>query len=158
MRPKFFALPTDQVTAIRDTRRDAYGNPVEVAVSNGDDAPCRHCLQWVPKGERYLVLAHRPFEGQNPYAETGPVFVCEKNCARAEPSDARPATLAAEKYLVRGYSTSERIVYGTGEVTPSEGIMDYAETLLARDDIAFVDVRSASNNCYHCRIKPSEVS
>ncbi|MEC8197925.1 MAG: DUF1203 domain-containing protein, partial [Pseudomonadota bacterium] len=49
----------------------------------------------------------------------------------------------------------ERIVYGTGQVTPTSDIAPYAETLLARADIAFVDVRSASNNCFLCRVKPT---
>ncbi|MFM2355423.1 MAG: hypothetical protein RLZZ528_1159, partial [Pseudomonadota bacterium] len=46
----------------------------------------------------------------------------------------------------------ERIVYGTGRVVPAGALADYAAGLLARDEIAFVDVRSARNNCFQCRI------
>jgi hypothetical protein len=55
--------------------------------------------------------------------------------------------------LVRGYSTDERIVYGTGSVVPSDRIAATAASLLARPDIAFVHLRSASNNCFQCRIE-----
>ena len=60
--------------------------------------------------------------------------------------------LASPHYIVRGYSADERIVYGTGQVTPTDQIAARAEALLARPDIAFVDIRSASNNCFQCRI------
>ena len=54
---------------------DAYGNPAERTISDGEGNPCRHCLGFVPKGEEMLILAHRPFGAVQPYAETGPIFV-----------------------------------------------------------------------------------
>ncbi|MCP4207753.1 MAG: DUF1203 domain-containing protein [Shimia sp.] len=148
----FHPLPEDTVTAIRRARVDAYGNAVEVAISDGDGIPCRSCLKVTPKGMPFLILAHRPFEGQNAYTETGPIFLCE-DCAGTPPSSALPDILTAPTYIVRGYSADERIVYGTGQVTPTDEIATYAESLLASEGIAFVDVRSASNNCFLCRVK-----
>jgi hypothetical protein len=58
----------------------------------------------------------------------------------------------ANRFIVRGYGWDDRIVYGTGQVTALEDIAAYAESLLSRDDIAYVHVRSAGNNCYQCRI------
>ena len=149
---QFHPLPADHVTAIRNSRTDAYGNTVEVAISDGDGIPCRACLKVTPKGLPFLILAHRPFEGQNAYTETGPIFLCE-DCSGTAPSSTLPDILTAPTYIVRGYSADERIVYGTGQVTPTTDIAAYAESLLFRDDIAFVDVRSASNNCFLCRVK-----
>jgi hypothetical protein len=54
--------------------------------------------------------------------------------------------------IVRGYSADERIVYGTGAVVATDRIAETATALLERDDVAFVHVRSASNNCFQCRI------
>ena len=151
----FHPLPAEHIAGIRNTRTDSYGNVVEVEVSDGDGIPCRSCLKVTPKGSPFLILAHRPFESQNAYTETGPIFLCE-NCSCAAPSSTLPAILTAPTYIVRGYSADERIVYGTGQVTPTTDIASYAESLLAREDIAFVDVRSASNNCFLCRVKPAE--
>jgi hypothetical protein len=148
----FAGLPTAEVAAIRASGRDAYDNPIEHQVSDGVGVPCRHCLQQVPKGQGYLILAHRPFESRNPYAETGPIFLCADDCAPAVPGPDLPPMLASAQYIVRGYSAAERIVYGTGQVVPTGRIAEAAEALLSRSDIAFVDVRSASNNCYQCRI------
>ena len=59
--------------------------------------------------------------------------------------------------IVRGYSADERIVHGTGAVVATERIAETVAALLARDDVAFVHVRSASNNCFQCRIDRGEV-
>jgi hypothetical protein len=59
---------------------------------------------------------------------------------------------AADKN-VRGYDNEERIVYGTGAVTATAKIPEYAQSLLADSKIEFVHVRSASNNCFQCRIE-----
>ncbi|MBO9472658.1 DUF1203 domain-containing protein [Shimia sp. R10_1] len=150
----FHPLPAAEVAAIRASGIDAYGNPVERAICDGPGHPCRSCLTETAAGQPFLTLAHRPFEGQNAFTETGPIYLCE-SCAGTPPSAALPAILSAPSHIVRGYSAEERIVYGTGQVTPTAEISAYAATLLARDDIAFVDVRSASNNCFLCRIKPA---
>lgn len=150
---QFEALPSAAVAEIRATGRDSYGNPVERHVSDGEVYPCRHCLGVVPKGAGYLILAHRPFQSQNAYAETGPIFLCEALCKRAEKTATTPAILRSPDYIVRGYDAAERIVYGTGHVIPTDGIADYAAELLRNPAIAFVDVRSAMNNCYQCRVR-----
>lgn len=150
----FHPLPAEHIASIRNTRTDSYSNVVEVAISDGDGIPCRFCLKVTPKGMPFLILAHRPFEGQNAYTETGPIFLCE-DCTGTTPSSSLPDILTATTYIVRGYSADERIVYGTGKVTPTADIASYAESLLAQNDITFVDVRSASNNCFLCRIKPA---
>ena len=55
-------------------------------------------------------------------------------------------------YIVRGYDHADRIVYGTGAVVPTNQICSRAHELLAREDIAYLHMRSARNNCYQCRI------
>ncbi|RUX35208.1 DUF1203 domain-containing protein, partial [Mesorhizobium sp. M4A.F.Ca.ET.050.02.1.1] len=61
--------------------------------------------------------------------------------------------LESSDYIVRGYGRNDRIVYGSGGVIPTVGIAARAETLFERDDIAYIHVRSARNNCYQCRIE-----
>ena len=56
---------------------------------------------------------------------------------------------------MRGYGRDDRIVYGTGAVTPTDSIAERAAMLLERGDVAYVHVRSARNNCYQCRIDPA---
>lgn len=152
MHIQFNGLPTSVVTLLKSDGRDSYGLPFEKKVSDGAGIPCRHCLCETPSGQEYLVLAHRPFQGLNAYTETGPIFLCSEECEQPVPSDDLPTMLTSPQYIVRGYTSDERIQYGTGKVVETQGIADYARTLLAETAIAFVDIRSASNNCFQCRI------
>jgi len=129
---------------------DAYGKAAERKISDGD-APCRCCLRHVPEGDEMLVLAHGPFSNLQPYAETGPIFLCAKPCEQSEVSGL-PDILTSSEYLLKGYSADERIVYGTGQITPVEQILNYADDILAREDVVFVDLRSARNNCWQARL------
>ncbi|MCU0912676.1 MAG: DUF1203 domain-containing protein [Rhodobacteraceae bacterium] len=148
---RFTAMPTETAARLRAGARDAYGLPPERHVSDGPGNPCRHCLRPVPEGAAMLVLAYRPFHKLQPYAETGPVFLCAEACARWE-EVGLPPVLAGPDYIVRGYGPDHRIVYGTGAVTPTAEIPARAEALLADPAIAYLHVRSARNNCYLCRI------
>lgn len=145
-------LSTATVAALRADGPDANGQPPERATSDGGGNPCRHCLCAIPKGAPMLICAHRPFDTLHPYAECGPIFLCAEDCA-AHSGSALPEILTTSPtYLLKGYTADQRIYYGTGQITPAADIPTYAAALLARDQVAFVDVRSASNNCFMTRI------
>lgn len=150
---KITALPTDQVEAYRNGAPDGYGNPPERTISNGHGNPCRHCLTYIPKGAEMLVLAHRPFPETQPFAETGPIYLCAESCKRYEDSENLPEALTdSPNYLIKGYGPDDRIVYGTGIITPQAQMHAAADDIFARDDVAYIHIRSALNNCYHARI------
>ena len=148
---RFTAMPTETAARLRGGARDAYGLPPERHVAKGDGNPCRHCLRPVPEGAGMLVLAYRPFHTLQPYAETGPVFLCADPCDRWAGAGLPPA-LGSPDYILRGYGRDHRIVYGTGAVVPTVDIPARAEALLADPGIAYLHVRSARNTCYQCRI------
>lgn len=148
---RFAPLDPDFVSAIRSGGPDANGLPAEQAVSDGKGFPCRSCLDTVPKGAGVLVLAARPFPDLQPYAECGPIFLCSETCEPWGGEGPPPILEESPDYLVKGYGHDDRIVYGTGLITPREEVEGYAAALLAREDIAFVDVRSARNNCFLTR-------
>ena len=149
---RYTALPTDQVRALRAGDPDAYGNPPERAISDGDGNPCRHCLNDIAKGAEMLILAHRPFPAPQPYAETGPIFLCGEPCSQWEGPGLPPVLTTCPAYLLRGYCADDRIVYGTGAVVAMAEIPARAAALFADPAVRYVHVRSASNNCYQCRI------
>lgn len=149
----FHPLPDSIAAHYRAGGPDAYGLTPERRISDGQGVPCRHTLRLLPAGTPYLIVAHRPFAGLNPYTETGPIFLAADPLPGAAPSTELPAFLAAPRYIVRGYSADERIVYGTGAVVDTPSIPEACEALLARRDIAFVHIRSATNACFHCRVE-----
>ena len=148
----FQALPTTPVRALQSGGPDAFGATPERAISSGEGVPCRHCLQIVEKGKPYLIVAYRPFNGLHPYTETGPIFLCAEECERAPASADIPATMYSPTHIVRGYGEDERILYGTGGVVPTGDVPAQAAALLQEDRVAFVHVRSSSNNCFTCRV------
>ncbi len=150
----YLAMPTAEARAFQSGAPDANGLPPERHVSDGDGIPCRHCLQNVSAGEGYLILAYRPFPALQPYAETGPIFLHAAPCARADEAPTAPPQLAKRAaHLIKGYSRDDRIVYGTGAIIPSAELDAAAANILAREDVAYVHVRSSVNNCYTCRIE-----
>ena len=101
-----------------------------------------------------LVLAYRPFPSPQPYAEVGPIFLCAEPCERHPDSDVLPQMFRnRERILIRGYTSDDRIRYGTGQVVDIEAVEETAEGILANEEIAYVHMRSATNNCYQCRIE-----
>lgn len=147
----FRPLATDIAHAYQSGAPDAYGLPPERHVSDGSANPCRHCLRMVPAREVMLILAHRPFPALQPYAETGPIFLCATPCTAGGGKNL-PAILTSPAYILRGYGADDRIVYGTGAVVPTEQLQDEAAARFADARVAYLHVRSARNNCYQLRI------
>ena len=150
---RFTALPTSDVRAVQTGGPDANGLPPERAISDGDGNPCRHCLTEIEAGRPMLVLAWRPFPVPQPYAELGPIFLHADACERWTGRGIPPMFLHWERLLIRGCSSADRIVYGTGEVVPVPGLAAAVAAKLARPDVAYLHARSASNNCFQCRIE-----
>jgi len=151
MNLRFTPIPTETVRAYQAGGLDANGQVPERHISDGGGNPCRHCLGMIPAGAGMLVLAHRPFPQPQPYAETGPIFLCADPCFAGGSPDL-PAMLASTDYILRGYGADNRIVYGTGAVVATEAITAEAAARLADPRVAYVHIRSARNNCFQCRI------
>jgi hypothetical protein len=118
--------------------------------------PCRHCLGTIGAGEEYLILGYRPFPAPQPYAEVGPVFIHAEACPAYDPLQGLPPReQQGSGRILRGYCSDDRIVYGTGVVVQNNDIAAQAEAILARRDVAYVHMRSATNNCFTLRIDRS---
>jgi len=150
---RFVALDTEVVRRLQAGGGDANGHKPERHISPGGMMPCRHCLSDIKTGEPYLILAHRPFPSAQPYAEQGPIFLHAQSCQRHPDCEAPPRMfLEREGYLIRGYASDDRIVYGTGRIAAPAVMADAAREAFGNPRVAYVHVRSASNNCYQCRI------
>src|SRR3990167_9550973 len=75
-------IPSGYVDAIRSGDPDANGQAAVVRAAEGAANPCRHCLELIAPGEEKLVLAYRPFDDPQPYAEVGPIFLHKRACTR----------------------------------------------------------------------------
>ena len=148
---RFSGMPSQRAAAYRSGAHDANGQVPERHISDGD-VPCRHCLGTVAEGEPYLLLAYRPFPDAQPYAEIGPVFLHAEPCPGYDAPDLPPRERQGSDRILRGYSADDRIVYGSGIVVRQGEIETTAASILSRDDVAYVHMRSATNNCFTLRI------
>ena len=150
----FKALPTPEVRRLQDGGGDAHGRAPERLVSDGKANPCRHCLKEIPEGAEMLVLAYRPFPAPQPYAETGPIFLCAAACPRHPDGPALPEMFRSwERLLARGYGADDRIRYGTGRLVPPADLPRAAAEIFGDARVAYLHLRSATNSCYFCRIQ-----
>lgn len=153
MAVEFHPYNPSEVALWRANGVDAYGNPPERSISDGGGMPCRHCLRDISAGEEMLILAACPFPEKQPYAETGPIFLCASDCAPYEQLRNLPPILASRpRVLLKGYNSAHRIIYGSGQITAQNEIISYCETLFQDDNVTFIDARSALNNCFTLRI------
>ncbi|NNE22749.1 MAG: DUF1203 domain-containing protein [Rhizobiales bacterium] len=151
---RFHALPTEDVRRLQAGEPDANGQIPERQISEGGGNPCRHCLQFIPEGEEMLVLAYRPFPDRQPYAEVGPIFLCATPCSRhAETQELPQMVRDKEHIIIRGYTSDNRIKYGTGQVIETRDIPAVAETIFSDQAIAYIHLRSSVNNCFQARIE-----
>ena len=150
---RFVPLETELVRRLQAGGPDANGQVPERHTSQGGMMPCRHCLADIAAGERYLILAHRPFPEAQPYAEQGPIFLHAENCPRhPQNEDAPRMFLTREAVMIRGYGSDDRIVYGTGRIVPPMQMAEAAREAFNDPRVRYLHVRSATNNCYQCRI------
>lgn len=148
----FHPYESEFVTSVRKGGADANGQTAERSRSAGGGNLCRSCLENVPEGAEMLILAARPFPEIQPYAETGPIFLCAGDCVPWQGDGVPPVLQSAPDYLLEAYSADNRIIYGTGKIVLQEELGDYARGLLDDKKVAYVDVRSARNNCFQTRI------
>ena len=152
----YHPIDTETVRALQAGGADAYGRAPERTISDGKGKPCRHCLGQIPAGKEMLILAHRPFAEPQPYAEIGPIFLCADPCEGWSGTGVPPNLTVSPTYLIKGYTSENRIRYGTGAIVPADDLDVEIARILDRGDCAYVDVRSATNNCFLCRARPPE--
>lgn len=149
-------ISTDHARNYWSGQVDANGQIPEGHVSDGSGVPCRHCLSNVKAGESYLILSYCPFPELQPYAERGPVFLHAQPCsAYQNRANVPPIYIGGEPRIVRGYDSTNRIIYGTGKIVQSNEIKAYAEELFCNQNVAYVHVRSSENNCFAFRMERS---
>ncbi len=148
-------IPTEDADALWSGGDDAYGNRPLERVAEGLANPCRHCLQLIAPGEKKLVLAYRPFVGEHPYAECGPIFLHETRCELFTSSEMPSWFAYMDAAIIRGYDHDDWICYDTGKVVPGAALADASREILHASHVAYVHIRSKFN-CFQCRVDRSD--
>ncbi|MEH6632888.1 MAG: DUF1203 domain-containing protein [Halopseudomonas aestusnigri] len=151
---RFLGIPSEHAKLLQSGAADENGQTPERMISDGSGYPCRHCLKEIANEGEVLVLSYRPFDGKQPYAESGPVFLHSESCESHHDNGEIPDNIRTQgNTLIRGYSADNKIVYGTGKTVKSETVKQEAIKMFKSDKIAYIHARSTTNNCFTCRIE-----
>jgi hypothetical protein len=151
MRLSVRGIPSEYADFVRGGGADANGQPAVTRVAEGVANPCRHCLQLISTGDEKLVLAYRPFDRVQPYAEVGPIFLHGHACTRYD-SDILPVWFGfLQPAIIRGYGNDHWIRYETGDVVQGNELTTTCHRILSDPSIAYVHIRS-KYNCFQCRV------
>lgn len=145
-------IPTETAHHLRHGGVDSYGNYPEVHLTEGVANPCRHCLQLIHEGEHKLVLAYRPFSREQPYAETGPIFLHETECSRYESGSFPEWFVFLDPAIVRGYDEKDWIIYETGSVITGTNLKEECLKIFENPAAKYIHVRS-KYNCFQCKVE-----
>lgn len=154
---KIVAMPTEHARAFQAGAPDANGQAPEKHKSTGFGNPCRHCLKNIKAGDTMLILAYRPFDALQPYAEVGPVFLHADECERHEESAGIPDMFQHwGTLLVKGYGDNNRIQYHSFRHIPGTEMQAQCEEMLEDASVEYLHVRTSQYNCFQCRIERSD--
>ncbi len=144
---QYVPIPVEIAENARRTRRDSFGHDLEVYRDTG---PCRVCLRMSPAPENFLLLSYQPLPDRNPYAEVGPIFIHEHDCAPYSALDAFPEDFIRRELVLRAYDAEGRI-FDAAVASSGEGPRVAAE-FLSNADVCEVHVRHTSYTCFDFKI------
>ena len=148
---RFRGIPAEHCDRLRAGGLDANGQAPIAKKAEGGANPCRHCLGLIADGDAKLVLSYRPFDTAQPYAETGPIFLHQTECARYDSAEPPLWFAFLDPAAIRGYGADNWIRYETGKVVRGGELKDAAAAILSDATIAYVHIRSKFG-CFQCRV------
>lgn len=151
MRLSVRGIDSEFVNLVRNGGNDANGQRPLCIKAVGPANPCRHCLQLIAEGEDKLVLAYRPFNAPQPYAEVGPIFLHQRECQRYDGQKLPDWFAYLQPALIRGYGYDDWMRYETGNVVSGDKLSAECGRILESPEVAYVHIRS-KYNCFQCRV------
>ena len=151
MNIQYLSIPQSYADRIRNTMKDDFGNKVELSVAGETGyGPCRCCLKQFQPGEKRLLFTYAPVNADNPYNETGPVYIHE-NCSSYADPDVFPPEVKQGRLpihlVLRSYNNDRRMI-DARFVKNNDEVEMTIETLLSNGDIAFIHIRNATYQCF----------
>jgi hypothetical protein len=149
----FEPIPAGELDKIRAAGVDEAGNRLTAQADPEGGNPLRCCLRETRPGEQVLLIAYTPPGTAGAYAERGPVFIHADPCEGYATPDRYPPGLSHRQQVVRAYDRDGQIADG---ILAGDGKQALAVILqlLARPDVALVQLRNVGYGCYNFTVRP----
>jgi hypothetical protein len=139
-------IPPAALEAVRRSRVDASGHPVEYLVAEGGE-PLRCCLRDARPGEAAILFGYAPpLPATSPYREVGAVFAHAGDCAGPD-SDGYPPDWRGRPQVLRSYDRRGRI-HRTTRVHDGRDPERVIADMLADPEVVQVHSRNVAWGCY----------
>ena len=155
MKFRIVPLSADHAARIRSTRKDDFGNEVVGQVATGY-GPCRVSLKpFVPGQDRRLLLSHSPFEVNNAFNQSGPIFIYENEVDEYSDVHRFPPEIKSDKenfpLSLIGYSSDQRMVFSQLVGNADVDVM-ISQIFDDHREIEYLHARNSEACCFICRI------
>jgi hypothetical protein len=147
---RIISLTDDIAIAARSLRIDQFGNRLSV-LRDGQPHQCRVCLHLSKPDEGVILMAHSPFASKQPYAETGPVFIHERECMPYRQVDIYPPEFPHKAVVLRAYDECDAIV--GAEVVGERNVECVIAELFESQAITYLHARNLAYGCFMFRIE-----
>ena len=147
---RIIPLAEDIASAARSSRIDQFGNRLTV-LRDGQPHQCRVCLELSKPDEGVLLIAHSPFASKQPYAETGPVFIHERECLPYREVHTYPPEFPHKAVVLRAYNEDEAIV--GAEVVGEREVERVIAEVFESPTTAYIHARNLAYGCFMFRIE-----
>lgn len=153
---KIIPLSKEYATEIRKSGKDKFGNDVIEQLSTGK-GPCRISLRPFEVGKDVRVLlAHTPFEINNVFNQSGPIFIHKKEVEPYTDIYKFPSTIKADKQnfplTLIGYNNLQKMVF-TKIVGDDDVDLLIEKIFIDQPEIEFLHARNAEACCFICKIE-----
>jgi hypothetical protein len=142
-------LPAEFVSIVRNTRRDLHGHEVAVRIDQGRHQ-CRSCLRLTEPNERYWLFSYTPFDSDQPYAETGPIFIHDRECDPYSAIAEYPPEFPRHHAVLRAYNAADEIE--DAKLVGERRVEEVIAELFENSCVAYIHARNSEYGCFMFRI------
>lgn len=147
---KIVPLPPTAAHLARESRRDEFGNPLSV-LRDGERHQCRSCLMLSQPDEGVILMAYQPFASQQPYTESGPIFLHERECQPYADPYNYPQDFPRSAVVLRAYNDADQIV--AAEPVLERCVEEVIAEMFKDKTIAYLHARNLGYGCYMFRVE-----
>ncbi|MEW7291244.1 DUF1203 domain-containing protein [Aquimarina sp. 2304DJ70-9] len=153
---RIIPLTEEYASRIRKTKVDDFGHKTIEQVATGL-GPCRVSLEpFEPKKDQRILIRHSPFEKDNAFNQSGPIFIHKKEVESYKDIHQFPSEIKADKknfpLSLIGYSEDQKMIF-TKMVGNEDVDLLIPKIFQEHLEIAYLHARNSEAGCYICKIE-----
>ena len=153
---RIIPLSVEYASRIRKTKKDAFGHEVTEQLATGY-GPCRVSLKpFVPGKDVRLLLSHSPFNIDNAFNQSGPIFIYKEEVEPYKDIHHFPPQIKADKVnfplSLIGYSKDQKMVLSK-LVGDDDVHVLISQIFEEHDEVEYLHARNAEACCFICKIE-----